>query len=61
MTMWEKLNKNHKNAQIKLIKEQLQKNKSKVETAKAIGISRQRLNGLLVQHKIEMAIINVKQ
>ena len=61
MTMWEKLNKNHKNAQIKLIKEQLQKNKNKVETAKAKGRGRQRLNGLLVQHKIETAIINVKQ
>jgi len=53
MTLWEKLSENHKKAQIKLIKQQLEKNKSKVEAANAIGISRQRLNGLLVEHNIK--------
>lgn len=53
MTPWEKLSENHKKAQIKLIKQQLEKNKSKVQAANAIGISRQRLNGLLVEHNIK--------
>tara|TARA_B100001063_G_C16632028_1_gene486319 strand:- start:405 stop:581 length:177 start_codon:yes stop_codon:yes gene_type:complete len=53
MTLWEKLSENHKKAQIKLIKQQLEKNKSKVLAANAIGISRQRLNGLLVEHNIQ--------
>jgi transcriptional regulator with PAS, ATPase and Fis domain len=53
MTLWKQLSQNYKHAQITLIKEQLEKNKNKSQAAKAIGISRQRLNGLLVQHKIE--------
>ncbi len=53
MTPWDKLSENHKKAQIKLIKQQLEKNKSKVQAANAIGISRQRLNGLLVEHNIQ--------
>lgn len=54
MTLWEKLSENYKKAQIKLIKQQLEKNKTKVQAANAIGISRQRLNGLLVEHNIKI-------
>lgn len=53
MTLWQQLSQNYKQAQIALIKEQLEKCESKAQAAKAIGISRQRLNGLLVQHKIK--------
>ena len=54
MTLWEQLSENNKQAQITLIKEQIEKNKSKAEAARAIGISRQRLNGLLVEHNIKI-------
>ena len=54
MTLWEQLNQNCKQAQVTLIKEQLEKTKTKTQAAKAIGISRQRLNGLLVEHNIKI-------
>ena len=54
MNMWEKLNKDHKKAQVKLVKDQLKKNPSKADAARAIGISRQRLNGFIVDNGIDI-------
>ena len=70
MNMWEKLNKDHKKAQeigkallvksqVKLVKDQLKKNPSKADAARAIGISRQRLNGFIVDNGIDIKKDNV--
>ena len=52
MTPWEKLGEKHRKERIKLVLDHLKKYRNKSQTAKALGISRQRLNGFIVDHKL---------
>jgi len=54
MTPWEKLGEKHRKERIKLVIDNLKKHSNKSQTAKALGISRQRLNGFIVDHKLNI-------
>ena len=52
MTPWEKLREKQRKERIKLVLDQLKKSNNKSQCANALGISRQRLNGFMSEHKI---------
>ena len=54
MTPWEKLSEKHRKERIKLVLDNLKKYSNKSQTAKSLGIRRQRLNGFIVDHKLNI-------
>lgn len=52
MSKWSKLNKDYRSARIKLVEEQIAKTSTNAQAARAIGISRQQLNGFCNENNI---------
>lgn len=57
MSKWSKLNKDQKSARIKLVEEQISKTSTNAEAARALGISRQQLNGFCNDNNINTSDI----
>lgn len=57
MSKWSKFNKDYKTARIKLVEDHILKTSTNAEAARALGISRQQLNGFCNDNNINTSDI----